>query len=452
MKKFIMDDLALLNRQKKDISDLKKKYLNPNIVGLKVSPTLRINEQSKELAAKGKHIYKLGLGQSPFPVPESVVNALRLYAPQKDYLPVQGLKELRKTVAEFHRKKDEVDILPENVIIGPGSKELLFLLQLVFDGEIIIPSPSWVSYLPQAKIIGKTIHIIHTSPDDNWRLMPDQIDKFCSENKVENNFPRLLILNYPGNPDGVTYDGELIKQLAEAARRNHIYILSDEIYGRLHHAGEHVSIARYYPEGTIISSGLSKWCGAGGWRLGTFSFPPDLHWLMEAMSVVASETYTSVSAPIQYAAIIAFQCGSEIEDYLWHARRILSVLGKETALILRNGKIKVSDPTGGFYLFLDFSDLKEKLNKRGITDSAVLCDQLLNETGVAILPGSDFNRLPDEFSARLSYVDFDGAKALAKSMTIPLHEKLPADFTTHYCNNVIQAAKVIVDWANGGKT
>ena len=138
-------------------------YLNPNVIGLKESPTLRINQHCKELAAKGKHIYKLGLGQSPFPVPEPVVNALRLYAPQKDYLHVQGLPELRKTVAEFHRKKDGVYILPENVIIGPGSKELLFLLQMVFEGEVIIPSPSWVSYLPQAKIIGNTIHIIQTA-------------------------------------------------------------------------------------------------------------------------------------------------------------------------------------------------------------------------------------------------------------------------------------------------
>lgn len=439
----------ILNNEESDTSQKLIEYLNPNVLGLKVSPTLRINQRCKELAAKGKHIYKLGLGQSPFPVPESVVNALRLYAPQKDYLPVQGLKELRKTVAEFHRRKDEVDVLPENVIIGPGSKELLFLLQLVFDGEIIIPSPSWVSYLPQSKIIGKTIHIIHTKADDEWRLMPEQIDKFCKETRHKNNAPRLLILNYPGNPDGVTYDEKLIKQLAEAARRNHIYILSDEIYGRLHHTGDHISIARFYPEGTIISSGLSKWCGAGGWRLGTFSFPPDLHWLMEAMSVVASETYTSVSAPIQYAAIQAFQCGAEIEDYLWHARRILAALGKETAAILRSGNIRVTDPTGGFYLFLDFSELKEKLRKRNIVNGELLCESLLNDAGVAILPGTDFNRPDHELSARLSYVDFDGAKALSKSMTIPLHEKLPPDFTSNYCFNVIQAAKVLVEWVNG---
>jgi aspartate aminotransferase len=440
--------LQALNKSEGNGVKRKKTFLNPNIEGLQVSPTLRINQRCRELAAQGKHVYKLGLGQSPFPVPESVVNALRLYAPQKEYLPVHGLKELRQAVADFHRKKDDVDILPGNVIIGPGSKELLFLLQLVFTGEIIIPSPSWVSYLPQAKIIGNTIHIIHSNAENNWRLMPDQIDQFCKKDKNGSGVPRLLILNYPGNPDGATYNEAVVKEIAEAARRNKIYILSDEIYARLHHTGGHISVAKFYPEGTIISSGISKWCGAGGWRLGTFSFPPSLHWLMEGMAVVASETYTSVCAPIQYAAIQAFQCGAEIEDYLWHARRILSALGRETAAVLRAGNVNVNDPTGGFYLFLDFTALKEKLFSRGIQNAADLCEKMLNECGVAILPGTDFNRPENELSARLSYVDFDGAKALSKSMTIPLHEKLPDDFTLQYCGNVINAAGAMVEWLN----
>ena len=423
-------------------------YLNPNVIGIRESPTLRINQRCRELAAEGKHIHKLGLGQSPFPVPDSVVNALRLYAPQKDYLHVQGLPELRKTVAEFHRKKDGVDILPENVIIGPGSKELLFLLQMVFEGEVIIPSPSWVSYLPQAKIIGNTIHVIHTLAEEQWRLTPAALERFCHEQDRDINDPYLLILNYPGNPDGITYTSDSIQALAAVARRNNVYILSDEIYGQLHHKGNHVSIAKYYPEGTIVSSGLSKWCGAGGWRLGTFSFPPNLHWLLDAMSAVASETYTSVSAPIQYAAIQAFLCGAEIENYLWHVRKILSLLGNRSAAILKEGNILVNDPTGGFYLFLDFTAHKDKLFKRGITDSRILCEELLNDCGVAILPGVDFNRPEDELSARLSYVDFDGAKALTASYTIPLHEPLPGDFLEHYCANVITAMNKIVEWSN----
>jgi len=420
-------------------------FINNNLDGLAESPTLRINQRCKELAAGGKKIYKLGLGQSPFPIPNPVVNALRLHAPEKEYQHVKGLPQLRQAVADFHRKKDGVVINPEDVIIGPGSKELLFLLQLVFDGEVIIPSPSWVSYLPQAKIIGNVVHVIHTSSENKWRLLPSQIDEFCAKNNSQSK-PYLLILNYPGNPDGITYSQEMMKELADCARRNHILILSDEIYGQLHHHSNHVSIARFYPEGTILSSGLSKWCGAGGWRLGTFSFPPNLNKILEAMAVVASETYTSVSAPIQFAAVQAFACGGEIEEYLLHARRILALLGQKSAALLREGNILLNDPVGGFYHFLDFTALKEKLNARNIHDSRQLCDSLLEERGVAILPGEDFNRPADELSARLSYVDFDGAKALNASYAIPLHQPLPEDFLENYCWNVLEACREIVEF------
>ena len=422
-----------------------ERYLKANILELKESPTLRIHQRCKELAAAGKHIYWLGLGQSPFPIPEPVVQALRLYAPRKDYQHVQGVPELRQAVADFHRRKDGVDILPENVIVGPGSKELLFLLQIVFEGAVIIPSPSWVSYLPQARIIGNEIHIIHTRKSDKWRLTAKQLDDFLAHNEGQ---PYLLILNYPGNPDGLTYSRNEIIELAEVARKYKICILSDEIYGQLHHKGNHESIAKYYPEGTIISSGLSKWCGAGGWRLGTFSFPPELHWLIDAMAAVASETYTSVSAPIQFAAIQAFNCGPEIENYLFHARRILSLLGTESASILRKGGIDVNDPTGAFYLFPDFTAFQNSLQKRGILNSRDLCDALLDECGVALLPGVDFNRPSDELTARISYVDFNGTAALQASYAIALHEKLPADFIEHYCAPIIQASRLIAGWVN----
>lgn len=422
----------------------KLSYLKSSVQHLEESPTLRINQQSKELAAQGKHIYKLGLGQSPFPVPDSVVNTLRLYAAEKDYLHVQGLPALRDAVANFHRRKDGVDIVADNVLIGPGSKELLFLLQVVFDGPILIPSPSWVSYLPQAKILGNEIHVIHTSAKNKYRIQPKDLIQFCNHHKSKK--PYFLILNYPGNPDGLTYTAEELMALTEVCRTHHIYVLSDEIYGQLHHLGMHASIAKFYPEGTIISSGLSKWCGAGGWRLGCFSFPQELKWLLQPMAAVASETYTSVSAPIQYAAVTAFKGSSEIEHYLSHARRILQNLGQKTTDILNTGGIKVNKPEGGFYLWLDFEQHSEKLSKRNINTSTQLCETLLQKCGIAILPGADFNRPPQELTARLSYVDFDGATALTASESIPLHEPLPELFVERYCANVLEAALALTNW------
>ncbi len=419
--------------------------LNPLVGDIGESDTLAINERSKQMMAAGKTVYRFGLGQSPFPVPDSVVEGLRLNAAQKDYLNVKGLPLLRETVAEFHRIKDEIVSDPESVLIGPGSKELVFLLQLVFNGEIIIVSPCWVSYIPQALILGKKISVIHSTYKDKWQLTPSLFREFL-ENREDKNKPALMILNYPGNPDGVTFNEKTLEKIADLAREHNILILSDEIYGQLHHEGKHVSIGRFYPEGTIVSSGLSKWCGAGGWRLGTFTFPTHLRWLADKMAAVASETYTSVSAPIQYAAVSAFKGGTDIEEYLWHVRKILSNVGLEITRILNKGGVKVNEPLGGFYLFLDFSSHMKTLRKAGISTSKELCERLLEETGVAILPGSSFHRPQEELTARLAYVDFDGAAALAAARTISLSKPLPDHFNKTYCPRVIDGASAISTW------
>ncbi len=417
--------------------------LNLNVRGLRQSATLAVNARSNALYKEGRRIYKMGLGQSPFPVPTEVVDALTLHASEKDYLPVTGLPALREAVAEFHRKKDRIDAQAEDVLIGPGSKELLFLLQLTFYGELLVPSPSWVSYVPQARILGRPIRLIPTCYADSWRVTPRQLSAICQEDADR---PRLLVLNYPGNPEGGSYNADELQELAAVARRFGVILLSDEIYGQLHHRGEHVSVARFYPEGTIVSSGLSKWCGAGGWRLGTFTFPPDLAWLMEAMAAVASETYTSVSTPIQFAAVRAFKDGLAIERYLWHVRRILAGLGRRCAESLDRVGARVRPPVGAFYLFPDFSPFGERLAERGIQDSNTLCERLLEETGVAVLPGVAFQRPAEELTARLAYVNFDGAKALSASETIPLDQPLSDDFFNRWCGDVLEATRRVVEW------
>ncbi len=421
--------------------------LNLNVRGLGLSATLAINERCRALRNAGRTVCNLGLGQSPFPVPRSVVEALRLNAHEKDYLPVRGLPALREAVAESHYKHDHVEAHPDGVLIGPGSKELMFLLQLVYYGEIIVTTPCWVSYLPQARIIGRTVGTIATKVEQKWKTTAPQM-LWSLELAHDDYRPRLLVLNYPGNPSGQTYSAEELAEIAEIARRFQVVILSDEIYGQLHHRGEHVSIARFYPEGTIISSGLSKWCGAGGWRLGTFCFPPSLYWLLDAMAAVASETYTSVSTPIQFAAAHAFRGGADIERYLWHARRILAMLGRQCAEILGRADVSVHMPEGAFYLFLDFSPLRERLAKRGIMDSPTLCSSLLEEAGVAVLPGESFARPEAELTARLAYVDFDGARALAASERIPLHTELPADFTRQWCSRVLEGTERLAQWVS----
>ncbi len=419
--------------------------LNLNVRGLGLSATLAINEKCAALRSEGREIFRFGLGQSPFPVPTPVVEALRLAAPEKDYLPVRGLRALREAVADFHRRSDGIDAHHDRVLVGPGSKELMFLLQIAFYGEILLPTPCWVSYFPQAQIIGRRVSQIHTRAEDEWRLTAAQLEEGIADTQDDHR-PRILVLNYPGNPSGTTYSATELRELATVAKKYGVVVLSDEIYGQTNHRGEHVSIARFYPEGTIISSGLSKWCGAGGWRLGTFVFPPDLDWLLDAMAAIASESYTSVSAPIQYAAVTAFHLGVEIERYLWHTRRILRELGGRITSTLHTGGVRVRPPEGAFYLWLDFSERADTLRARGIETSTRLCRRLLDETGVAILPGAGFGRDPHELTARLAYVDFDGSKALAASENIALDTNLPEGFVDHWCGNVISGVQRLVAW------
>ena len=417
--------------------------LNLNVRGLPQSATLAINEKSNELRKQGRHIYKLGLGQSPFPVPQPVVDELKVNAHQKDYLPVKGLPQLREAVAEYYCRTQGVCSTPDEVLIGPGSKELMFLLQYVYYGDLVIPTPSWVSYAPQAQIIGRHVRWIKTHRENKWRLTAEELEAHCSN---DHDKPRIVILNYPSNPVGSTYNEDELKEIAQVAKEHKIILLSDEIYGELNHHGEHISIARFYPEGTIISGGLSKWCGAGGWRLGTFTFPEPLKWLLESLSVMASETFTSTSAPIQYAAVRAFKRGNEIEKYLWRCRWILDKIGKKISDKLNESGVYTPNPDGAFYCFPDFSDLKYSLMEKGIKTSVEMCSKLLEETGVAILPGEAFGRPAEELTARIAYVDFDGNRSISAALNLNHKDEIDEAFLHTHCGEMLKAVDLICEW------
>ncbi|HEU4929806.1 MAG TPA: aminotransferase class I/II-fold pyridoxal phosphate-dependent enzyme, partial [Candidatus Krumholzibacteria bacterium] len=145
-------------------------HLNLSVRGMTPSATLAIQERCAAMRVARREVFRLGLGQSPFPVPRPVVEELRVNAHQKDYLPVRGLPALREAVAEYHFRSQGVTRTADDVLIGPGSKELMFILQIVYYGEIVIPSPAWVSYAPQARIAGRQIHWIHTRRENGWKL------------------------------------------------------------------------------------------------------------------------------------------------------------------------------------------------------------------------------------------------------------------------------------------
>ena len=159
------------------------------------------------------------------------------------------------------------------------------------------------------------------------------------------------------------------------------------------------SISNFYPEGTIVSTGLSKWCGAGGWRLGFFAIPRELKELKNSLKILCSESFTSVSAPIQYAAVEAYT--GDYSIYLEKVKKYYLNVGMYVYENLKSNAISVSKPEGGFYLFPEFIKCK-------FLSSSEMCKDILNKTGVALLPGSDFGLDSKKMIARLSYTDFDG--------------------------------------------
>jgi len=408
--------------------------LQHNILGLKTSATLAINELSQKLITEGKEVFKFGLGQSPFPVPDIIVKELQKNAHQKDYLNVSGLIGLREVVANYHSNKNQYKYNAESVIIGPGSKELIFQTQLVLNCDLLLPSPSWVSYEPQAQILNKKVHWIKTTAETNWHLDPEELDKTCAS---LNSVNKLLILNSPNNPSGTTHGN--LKELANVAKKHNVIIIADEIYAELDFTGEYKSITHHYPEKTIVSSGLSKWCGAGGWRIGTLVFPDELSYIRDSVRTVASETFTAVSAPIQYAAIKAYS--EDHSEYLENSRLILKMIGDYIYKELSSVGVMCQKPQGGFYMICDFSNVVNKTHE--INNDKTLCQKILNDIGFAMLPGSDFGMEEDKLLSRIAFVDFDGSKALKM---ISKEKPSSDNFLDLTCPKIAKGISLLKDW------
>ena len=403
--------------------------IKEKIKKLDLSATLKINELSKNLSLTGKDIIKFGFGQSPFKIPKSVVEELKKNADQKSYLPIQGLPELRKSIANYETNKKKIKINPEQIIVGPGSKELMFLLHLAFDGDILLPIPSWVSYKPQSIIANNNYKWIQTDSGNNWFPTVEDLEKIVSQNPLKK---YLIFLNSPNNPSGQVL--EKFDDLCRYINEKNILVLSDEIYSELTFQRDYLSIFKFCPDNVIVSNGLSKWCGAGGWRLGYFVIPNKLLNLMDSMKVLASETFSAVSAPIQYAAISAFK--DDHRDYLMKSKKILNAVGNYVYENIKSNNLVMNKPMGGFYLMPEF------LNKKFETSSQ-MCKEILNSTGVALLPGSDFGFKEERLITRLSYTDFDGENFMKN---INYDTKIDNVTISNYAPRVVEGVKRLNSW------
>jgi aspartate aminotransferase len=382
---------------------------NPAFDGLVPSSTLYINEAVNQLWQRGEQAFHMGFGESRFDVHPRLQSALIDSANKKSYLPARGLPALIDSVASYYTSKLNIPFSSSQVIVGPGSKSLIYALQMVLNADLFLPTPSWVSYAPQAQLLGNKVNYIPSSVEGSYQLDINALDVLV---KKSENPRKLLIINSPNNPTGEVMSNEFLEELAAYCRANNVWVLSDEIYFQVCHGEvEHVSIAKYYPEGTFVFGGLSKHLSIGGWRVGVALFPDtDIgKQLLQKMVVFASEIWSGVSAPIQYAAITAYQEHDDIEQYVADCCAIHGIRTRFIRAELIKLGIGCTNAQGGFYIAANFDRYRAGLHKLGISSAAELASHLLSEHHLATLPGSDFGVPPHTYTLRLStsYLDME---------------------------------------------
>lgn len=383
--------------------------LNSVINKLKPSPTLSINEVVNRMWRNGEQVFHMGFGESRFNVNPTLQQALATHADKKSYLPAQGLPELTKAVANYYSHKLGNTFAANQVIVGPGSKLLIYGLQTILRADVFLPTPSWVSYAPQATLVGNDFFYIPSTVESDYELQIAALDKLV---QASDNPRKLLIINSPNNPTGQMLSGQFLQDLANYCRANKLLVLSDEIYSQVTTGEvEHISISNFYPEGTFVLGGLSKHLSIGGWRLGVALLPnTDFgHTLMKEMVLFASETWSAVSAPIQYAAMSAYSLAPTMERYIADCRSIHGIRTRYFRRALSEMGIICSRAEGAFYIAANFDRFADKLCELEINTSAQLAAHLLEKYRIASLPGSDFGIPQETLTLRLStsYLDME---------------------------------------------
>ncbi|NOX62793.1 MAG: aminotransferase class I/II-fold pyridoxal phosphate-dependent enzyme [Chloroflexi bacterium] len=380
--------------------------------GLEPSATLVINEKVNKMWAEGKEVYHMGFGESRFPVHPKIAEALRKNAYQHSYLASQGKADLRERIAEFYERHFQIPAHPERIIIGPGSKALIHALFQSLDGELILPTPSWVSYQPQAHLVNKRVNWVPSSPETGYEFTIDALFETIERSRQAWGSPDILLINSPNNPTGRMFDIEFLEELAQFSRQEGLVVISDEIYGLVTHGlKRHRSISRFYPEGSVALGGLSKHLSLGGWRLGVAILPPNRAGaqLMRALRTIASETWSATTAPVQFAALVAYGEDPDVMGYVKECAHLHAIRTQYFWRKLTEMGVRCPQPEGGFYLFPDFLRWREPLARLGVNTSAELAVYLLEKYQLATLPGSVFGAPAEDLSLRLStsYLDME---------------------------------------------
>ncbi|HEU5369456.1 MAG TPA: aminotransferase class I/II-fold pyridoxal phosphate-dependent enzyme [Ktedonobacterales bacterium] len=369
------------------------------------SPTLAINETIAARRAAGRAVIHLGFGEASFPLHPLLRAALAEHAPRTSYAPVLGIPALRQAIAGYLARTRGINVSAAQIAVAPGSKPLLYALMQALQGDLLLPAPSWVSYAPQARLAGRRVIMVETDANDHHRLTPQTLAAALERARNERADPRILLVNNPSNPTGGMFARADVEAIALWAREQGITIISDEIYAELAHGWRaHVSPAVFYPEGTIVTGGMSKAFSAGGWRLGYAALPqtPAGERVMAALRALASEIWSAAATPVQEAAVVAYSPNEELATYVRRSAKMHGHITGRLHQTLRSLGVLCARPAGAFYLYPDFAPWRAALAARGVTTSEGLARLLLEEWDIATLPGEAFGEEPEALRLRVA--------------------------------------------------
>ena len=372
---------------------------------LTASATLATNERLRGLIAEGRPILHLAFGEAGLPVPDEVIDVLTRGASDNAYAPVAGSPAARAAAAGWFERR-RLPCAPDQVVIAPGSKALLWALLSILPGDVVLPRPSWVSYAAQAAIAGKRVWSVPIAAHGAGGVPdPDALEATLAEAAAQGGRPGVLVLTLPDNPTGTIADAQTIERVAEIAQASGLSVISDEIYRDLAHDPDAVrSPAEYLPETTYVTNGLSKNMALGGWRVGFLRLPPSAAGRAagEALLALASEVWSSAPAPMQHVAAHVLSEPPEVVEHVARSRRLhrATTLAAHDRIVSAGASCR--RPSGGFYLYPDFEPLRPVLLDRGVVGADTLADHLLERFEIGVLSGAAFGDDPAALRCRMA--------------------------------------------------
>jgi aspartate aminotransferase len=367
--------------------------ISERLARIKPSATLAVNTKAQELQAQGREIVSLAVGQPDFCTPINVCEAAKAALDDgfTRYTAVPGIPELREAVAGYYGRFYGAKAGAANAIVCNGGKQVLYnlLMALVNPGdEVLIPAPYWVSYPAMVQLADGESVFMPTTAEDGYLVTLEGLEAARTDKT------KVLILNSPSNPTGCCYTQAQMEAIAEWARKNGIFVISDEVYDRLVYAPfEPASLAKtweLYPETIAIVGALSKSFCMTGWRVGYALAHEDL---VKAMTKIQGQSTSNINSITQRAAVAALTGPWEIVDEMKEAFVGRRDLAYE---IITGWGAPCPKPDGAFYLF----PVLDQFYTEDAPDSAAMCTKILEEVGVALVPGSAFG---DDKCIRFSY-------------------------------------------------